>query len=832
MSLAKKLRQLLFHVGPKSTVEASQALKGMPGRGTTGYAQRLRDWLAKAEAWFGEPVEVEYIDSPQDHGVDVLVTGHKTHARVGIQIKSDNDLRQKTFQRELKAQMTESRAFQVEQLIVVFACDPYPPNEAKIQYFSMEARRYHAPELVVVPPVRAAALLSIFDAPLVVPAGEQRGWPEFFDDVAQRPLISLYVDRWHPLLPEERFVQPACLGDVEASIAANSVTCIVGPPAAGKTFLAAHLAHRHWLSGKPVAWIAPTTYQLTDGPIATHVGPADARARIEALTRQLGLAERLPPSDSTDFVAKNFAPESLVYVEDPFGKTPAEYTTSLHTYAFFDLDELLRLLSREARASTRVVITSREGLFDRWLSERATGSPAGVGVVRLKADGYSFSDRLGLAEKLLQTRASPLDSSVSRTLARQLETPFELEQCVQSLPNGATELQVLEAAAAARKLRLAQATALVRPESDAERLFILCLSLMRHQTLGRGDTPNTYRLVFETLKLPGDSTQSLDAAIQKYSALVTCTPFDDNDPASRYEVEAVHSTVAEAAHAALRATCAPFMRDVAQVLPKLGHDKLDKYTAVRVFHELLALGIGTTASIEQDAFFELLSQANDPLGSGHAIVSILPTVDESFRRLLDEHLSKPKRSVALFLAELNSALNSETPSADGWRLALAMLRHPRMGATTLRFGHSPWDWAFSRWRSMPDDFETLLKTRLGESPQLVVHSMARAIVTHFVGLPDWMKASIHERSVASNGVVQGRLLIHLAEQWETVGPELQGYFRERAASQEGSVRAAAGTAALIFHDQNPAEFEAPSRTSCTRRGHPRALGGFLGRPWG
>ncbi|WP_437896362.1 hypothetical protein [Sorangium sp. So ce124] len=520
-------------------------MKGIPGRGNNGYGRMLRDWLACAQTWLGEPVEVEYIDHPQDHGVDVLVTGLVTASRIGIQIKSDKDLKSATFQRELKAQVTESQALGVEELVVIFGCDPYPPNEARIQHFVMESRRYQRPHLVVIPPERAAGLLTVFSKPLVEPHDESRPWTTFFDDVGQSALIGLYLDRWHPLSPDDRFVAPECFQDVKESIATYPVTCLVGPPATGKTFLAALLAHRHWLAGKTVSWIAPPTHQLTEGPMSLSTGLPDARQRVDFLSRQLGLRERHPPLDPTEFVAKHFLPQSLVYIEDPFGKTPAEFTTSLHTYPFFDLDAFLTLLAGAARASARVLVTSREGLFERWLRESGKGIDARVNVVRLQSGSYSFQDRVDLANKLARVQRNTLSSEIVEHIARQLETPFEVEQCVHALPQDATDEQARAAAEAARHLSLASATSLVRPETDADRLFLLCLCAQTRSTAGRDYFSRTYEELFALLALNGSAATALESAMAKYESVVTRTPIGDKINPAGVHLDPVHSTVLE-----------------------------------------------------------------------------------------------------------------------------------------------------------------------------------------------------------------------------------------------------------------------------------------------
>jgi hypothetical protein len=181
----------------------------------------------------------------------------------------------------------------------------------------------------------------------------------------------------------------------------------------------------------------------------------DARSRVDVLTRRLGLRPPLPPLDATEFVAKHFVPNSLVYIEDPFGKTPAEYTTSLHTYSFFDIAAFLKALGDASpRASARVLITSREGLFERWQSEVGRDAAGGLSIVRLQATDYQFSQRLTLTRVLLNARGRSALDIEAKEIARGLETPFEIEQCVYALPTGAAGEAIKSAVAEARQLTL------------------------------------------------------------------------------------------------------------------------------------------------------------------------------------------------------------------------------------------------------------------------------------------------------------------------------------------------------------------------------------------
>ena len=106
--LPTTIKRLLFVPSPAKEDEATVLLASVAGRGPGQFGPRLTDWLNSNPAVYPEPANAEYVDNPQDHGVDVLLTGMQTGVRVGFQIKSENDLAAKDFAQKLKAQITEA----------------------------------------------------------------------------------------------------------------------------------------------------------------------------------------------------------------------------------------------------------------------------------------------------------------------------------------------------------------------------------------------------------------------------------------------------------------------------------------------------------------------------------------------------------------------------------------------------------------------------------------------------------------------------------------------------------------------------------------------------
>src|SRR3712207_3558425 len=105
MNLVEVVRKALLSVKATTDAEAMTILAGVAGRGQDQYGARLRTWLESNPEAFPEQIDVGVVDHLRDAGVDVILTGQTSGARVGFQIKSDNDLAHKEFTRELKAQI-------------------------------------------------------------------------------------------------------------------------------------------------------------------------------------------------------------------------------------------------------------------------------------------------------------------------------------------------------------------------------------------------------------------------------------------------------------------------------------------------------------------------------------------------------------------------------------------------------------------------------------------------------------------------------------------------------------------------------------------------------
>jgi hypothetical protein len=365
MDLIESVRRLLISIPATTDAEATDLFEGMAGRGLDQYGTKLRNWLTMDPAVFSEPINVENVDHVRDSGVDVVLTGQASKGRVGFQIKSDGDLASKDFTRDLKAQITDARAWGLSLYVIVLACRPTRKNSDKYMHIVNEFGRSPDDFVLILQPPRAAGLLRAFDSPPPNPPRASTEWTDFFTAVREPELVSSYLDDWNGILPDERFKPPKEFIDILEAAKTKPLTIVTGPPAVGKTFCAVQILWSDFQAGREIKWITPARFTETEGPIADATAPADMKRRVDLLSRYLGIIPRQPPLDSTEFIAAHLKPNVTIYIEDPFGKTDDEFSYSMHTFRFFDLDKFVSAISQGAeRFGCHILLTSREALFE------------------------------------------------------------------------------------------------------------------------------------------------------------------------------------------------------------------------------------------------------------------------------------------------------------------------------------------------------------------------------------------------------------------------------------------------------------------------------------
>ena len=392
------LKNYCLSLPTKDENNTREVLRGVIGRG--GFGPRLIKWLEASRNIFPEIVRIEYPENINDRGIDVYIEGQQSHVGVGFQIKSDNDLRDTDFLPNLKRQITEARAYAALKLyIIVLACSP--DYYQRVQYaLNEELNQWQAgvPEVLLLVPGKAASLYEACEIPLTPSDLEtllrDRSWHRLFAEVGE-DRDNEFLNHWSGLMPDERFAQPANLEKIERSLIEHPLTVLAGPPTIGKTYTSVQLLYRHFRSGRPIQWIKPPGQSVANFIVASAEASEGFTLRVRQMARRLGMRPPDPPINRWEFIAARLQRGALILIEDPFGRTDAEYQDSIHTYDFFNLEGCIEgILEEGAATGSRLLMTTRHGLLDRWLAQRRgrspdrTNLPKGMNIVHIGPAAY------------------------------------------------------------------------------------------------------------------------------------------------------------------------------------------------------------------------------------------------------------------------------------------------------------------------------------------------------------------------------------------------------------------------------------------------------------
>jgi hypothetical protein len=109
----------IFNCGGVSTEET----KAFQNISHEGLCQAFQYWLEQMRIIMGEPVNIVITQSLRDEGIDVLIEFLKSKVKIGFQIKSYNDVQQKTFTQSCVAQISRSKKHGVFRLIMAIGAD-------------------------------------------------------------------------------------------------------------------------------------------------------------------------------------------------------------------------------------------------------------------------------------------------------------------------------------------------------------------------------------------------------------------------------------------------------------------------------------------------------------------------------------------------------------------------------------------------------------------------------------------------------------------------------------------------------------------------------------
>jgi hypothetical protein len=826
MNLVEVVRKALLSVKATTDAEAMTILAGVAGRGQDQYGARLRTWLESNPEAFPEQIDVGVVDHLRDAGVDVILTGQTSGARVGFQIKSDNDLAHKEFTRELKAQITDARTWGLSLYVIVLACRPTKENQQKYLHTVNEIGRSPDNYILVIPPNRAAALLRAFDSPLTLPPDERQSWPDFFTAANQPDLVFQYVDDWEGLTPDARFQPPAEFDDLLKSVSTNPLTILTGPPAVGKTFSALQVLWREFQNNREVEWITPKRFSATEGVIDEPEPPPDMLQRIELLTRQLGLTPRQPPLDTTEFIAAHLKPSRTIYIEDPFGKTEYEFNISMHTYRFFDLNKFVSEISEgAARYGCHVLITSREALFERWLSEvRQRGeTPPRFTLVQISKHSYEYRQRLAIARTLASARGVQNIEEAARIIAGHVDVPFDAEVIARDLPAGATINQVSASARKPRVINADKVRSRFVSDNDGERLFLLLLiALSESDRVKENNFYEAFTRLHAALAIEGDAEDTLVKATQKYRSIISRREIFllEGSPSGRgvsmvtksdekhYNLEPVHSTVVDAISSHLLATAKEWLNVVAASLRTPVQGYTARLAQTKIAHLFIRWQVGTTEEVTQDGVFEaIFSESGRHFFNVPAIMSSWAKLPLRFRERFFKQLEEESSFIHTSDAcSLISILN--IPPDDAWRLLRILLDKPALGVSLIPgvYGH-PWKYMADHLDEIPPALKEALDRKADKEPELFTYALSGVLVDRWDELPEGWRATFLEPRVLSDEHARDNLFAYIARNWNDSTDELKRLFLDRSRHEDYHVRAAVAVSALVYHESAPEDFE-------------------------
>jgi hypothetical protein len=829
-SLCDAMERLLFGIQGESPERAEELFEKLPGRG--GFVPRLRRWLEQEPSPFGEPIHAEDLDGIQDHGVDVLLEGVRSRTRIGFQVKSDGDLAKKDFSQRLKAQLLEAQSYGVELMVVIFACRPTDKNLQKIRIVQSFLERLPSPAVRCLLPQRSAALHGLFDQPLPLLDTPERSWSEFFRAVGQPQLVGEYLDSWPGLPPDRRYLPPEEWPEIRHSLETHRLTILIGPPASGKTFTGLQLLWEAFQAGRPVFWITAADVEPTDGPIpAPRTGwreKEDLKRRIDVLLRTLGPEPGRKPVDAHDLISRLLVPGAVVYIEDPFGKTDDEYALSLSSYEYFDVQHLIDVLhDSSARADCRIVLTSREPLFQRWLSEtkaKHQKSPD-ASVITLSRSSYPSEPLFRHLVALAQARELAEPEVVAGLLADEIECPLEGDILLRSLSAGAGVAEAREVLRGWQGDLRSKLEGRLTPDDDGEALVLLLVAAFASAVEGPIYPEEMYAKLHRVLDLPADPQEVFSRSLRKLEPFLAPRTSASATRNSQVLVPH-HSVIREALQEQLSAPeRRAMLRQVALVLPETSPTEIPPsrvfnlkfpggpswYAHGQIAAYLVSLGITFEGDREQAALEKVIFECRGLGRYEHRILMRLwPQLGTPLRERFFTKLRQSHGRNIWFLRESAAYLPwAPLPSADAWQLLEMLFEDPQRGGTKATLGESPWTYLFLHLNSAPVALLTKLDRWARESPAFFVYALEEGLVMFWENLSLrldrlllWRSCLLHPLSLG-HPQVQERLLWTIAKDWDVVAHPLRELFDFQSRSQDQEIRSEVISSAMFYSEIHP-----------------------------
>ena len=820
--LPESIEALLGRVRSTSPERAAELFRNLPGRG--GFVTQLRVWLEENRSAFPEHFQVLELDSMYDKGTDLLVEAAHSGARVGFQIKSTRDLAEEGMTHRLKAQILDAQQRGVELIVIVFACTPTRENLTIFQFWQNYAVDHPQPKIRCLSPMQAAGLFELFGHRIepIVLAG--RTWPDFFQAVRKPHLIPLYLDTWPGLMPDQRFLLPSSFESLHQTVQKNRLTFLIGPPAAGKTFTALQLLWIAFQEGRPVHWLTATDVEVTEGPIPRSgldlLGKATLKSRVDRLVRTLGSVPGKPPTDAIDVISRILEPNAQVYIEDPFGKSEDEYALSLASYDFFDFHRFVEELERSAkREGCRIVVTSREPLFLRWLADlKAKGVEAPQhSVVLLKYGDYYPAQLFDHAVLLAKARNLDDPEAIADVLVEHVESPLEIDTLIQLLPAQAGVGDAEEAVSGWKGDLRSKIEGRLTPRDDREAIVLLLLAASGFRYESLGAPREIYAKLHSALRLEGEPGSPFDLILEKLRPFLASK--GDMGPESRPFApthtiirEAIDGQLAAAEHRVLLCRVARALPEIPpRTIPEQQGNFFDVSSLIDPWSDhfqvalyLVSLGVALEGEQEGAAFealfFELI---RTNWRDYRRLVEFWRLLPERLRHKIIEGLQSDPKKVSFALREVAASLPfSQIDPPDAWRILELLFEDPKQRRGKTQYEESPWSYLFLHLEEAPPSLLRRLDTWVNEDPESFVYAMDKGMLLHWDRLPATWRSCLADLSRFKRRYMREQLVMTTARYWGRAPQVFREVFDFFARSSDPSARALAGSRALFYAEDH------------------------------
>lgn len=822
--IPESVESLLLRVKSTTSQRADELFRTLPGRG--GFVPRLRQWLEENRSAFPEPFRVDELDSMFDLGIDVLLDGARQNARVGFQVKSDRDLQEEAFTPRLKSQILDAHKRGVELLVLVFACTTKRENLDRIRYWQNYALDHPHPKILCLAPERAAGLYELFEQPVEPITLEERTWSAFFREIGKPNLVSFYLDTWPGLTPDQRFLPPEIFGSLRRSVQENRLTILIGPPAVGKTFASMQLLWEAFRAGRPIHWITSTDIEVTEGLIPkAEMNPLERlelKRRVDGLLRTLGSEPGVPPRDELDIVSKILVPDALVYIEDPFGKSEGEYEVSLASYDFFDIQRFVEILEHSsARAGCRIIITSREPLFQRWLADLGSkGKEAPQSsVIRLGHSDYYLGPLFDHAVLLAQARGLAEPEAIAEVLVEHVDSPLDIDTLIRLLPPHAKPADAEAVVVGWTGDYREKIGGRIAPRDDRDLLLLLLVAASDFRYDSLHDPLDMYTKLHSDLGFEGEPQAAFQGSLKRLSPFLAAR--DDFGlepqlfvPSHSVIKEAIQEQVSTPKYRAL-------LRKIAHRLPEIPPIAVQSRSAAGAFdlaqlidpwsdHFLIALylfslGLALEGEELAESFERLLFEQVRLHGSKYRrVMEIWHLLPERLRRRILAKLEQTPQEDPFGLRDAAASLpRTKLAPSDAWRVLELLLEEPNRGSGETIYLESPWAYLFLHLEEMPQCLKEKLDAWASEDPGFFVYIMDKGLLLNWDRLSERWRSCLSHPACIQRRSVREQIVRTTARLWSKAPQVYRELFDFLAGSPDRSVRAFVGAEALSYAEEHP-----------------------------